>query len=42
MLEGLCNNPKLSKEEDQLELRLMDEFIDIEKNIGGIKAIIGL
>jgi hypothetical protein len=34
LIEGLCNNPKLSKEEDQLELRLMDEFLDIEKNIG--------
>jgi hypothetical protein len=42
LIEGLCNNPKLSKEEDQLELRLMDEFLDIEKNIGQIKAIIGL
>jgi hypothetical protein len=42
LIEGLCNNPKLSKEEDQLELRLMDEFLDIEMNIGQIKAIIGL
>lgn len=42
LLEGMCNNPKLSNEEDQMELRLMDEFLDIEKNIGGIKAVIGL
>jgi len=38
----MCNNPKLSNEEDQMELRLMDEFIDIEKNLGSIKAVIGL
>jgi len=25
-----------------MELRLMDEFIDIEKNLGSIKAVIGL
>ena len=42
LLEGMCNNPKLSNEEDQMELRLMDEFIDIEKNLGSIKAVIGL
>jgi hypothetical protein len=42
LLEGVCNSSKLSKEDDQLELRLMDEFMDIEKNIGSVKAIIGL
>lgn len=42
LLEGMCNNPKLMNEQDQMELRLMDEFIDIEKNLGCIKAIIGL
>jgi len=42
LLEGMCNNPKLLNEQDQMELRLMDEFMDIEKNLGSIKAVIGL
>jgi len=41
-LEGLCNNSKLSNEDDKHELRCMDEFFDIEKNIGYVQAIIGL
>lgn len=42
MLEGLCNSAKLTQEDDRLELRFMDEFFDIERNIGEVKAIIGL
>ena len=42
LLEGMCNSPKLQDEEDRLELRLIDEFHDIEKYIGEITAIIGL
>ena len=42
IMEGLCNNSKLSNDEDKLEIKCMDEFFDIEKNIGDVKAIIGL
>lgn len=42
ILEGLCNNSKLSNDEDKLEIKSMDEFFDIEKNVGYVKAIIGL
>lgn len=42
ILEGLCNNSKLSNDDDKFELRAMDEFFDIEANIGEVKAIIGL
>lgn len=42
LLEGLCNNSKLGSKDDKLEMRSMDEFLDIEKNVGSIKSIIGL
>lgn len=42
LLEGLCNTGKLSSEDDQLELRYMDELLSIEKNIGPIAGAIGL
>lgn len=42
LLEGLCNNSKLIQEEDQLELRYMDEFFHIEKHIGEVYAIVSL
>lgn len=42
LLEGLCNNSKLGSKDDKLEIRSMDEFIDIEKSVGQVKAIIGL
>jgi len=42
LLEGLCNTGKLSGEDDQLELRHMDELLSIEKNIGPIAGAIGL
>ena len=29
----MCNSPKLTNEEDKLELRLMDEFMVIEDDI---------
>lgn len=42
ILEGLCNSSKLQNSEERLELRNMDEFFQIEKYIGEVKAIIGL
>jgi len=42
LLEGMCNSPKLQEEEDRLEMRLVDEFFDIEKYIGEVTAVIGL
>lgn len=42
LLEGLCNSQKLIFDDDRLELRFMDEFFMIEKNIGEVQAIIGL
>lgn len=42
MLEGLCSSTKLTNEEDKLELRLMDEYLAIEKHVGQIAAVIGL
>ena len=38
----MFNSFKLREEDDQLELRMMDEFIAIEKYVGEIKGIIGL
>lgn len=42
LLEGLCSTTKLSNEEDKLELRLMDEYLAVEKHVGSIAAVIGL
>lgn len=42
ILEGLCNSGKLTNEQEKLQLRNMDEFFQIEKHIGEVKAIIGL
>lgn len=42
MLEGLCKASKLAKDEDKLEVRLMDEFFGIEKHLGEVKAVVGL
>lgn len=42
LLEGLCNNRKLSKEDDRLSLRYMDELFIIEKGIGEVAAVISL
>ena len=42
LLEGLCNSNKLSDANDQLQLRFMDEFFCIEKNIGEVSAVINL
>jgi len=42
LIEGLCNCRKLAAEEDQLELRFMDEFFNIEATIGEVKAVIGM
>jgi hypothetical protein len=42
MIEGMCNSMKLKIEEDQLEVRLMDELMTIEQQIGEIVGMIGL
>lgn len=42
LLEGLCNQEKLSNEDDKLELRYMDELFEIETKIGEVAGIIGL
>jgi len=42
LLEGMCNSTKLGNEDDQLEMRYMDELQDIEDNIGDIAGILGL
>ena len=42
LLEGLCNANKLIKEDDILELRPMDELVEIEREIGEIVAIASL
>lgn len=42
LLEGLCNSAKLASEDDKLETRLMDEFQNIEKELGTVAAIVGL
>lgn len=38
----MCNSMKLKNEEDQLEIRLMDELLAIEENIGQIVGMISL
>lgn len=42
LLEGFCNSNKLESEEQRLQLRFMDEFFAIEKNIGEVVGVIGL
>ena len=40
LIEGLCNSLKLQSEDDQMEIRLMDEFFCIESIIGEVAAVI--
>lgn len=42
ILEGLCNNKALGKEDDKLALRYMDELFQIEKHLGEVSAVISL
>lgn len=42
LLEGLCNSSKLSNESDLLELRPLDELIEIEREIGEVVAVASL
>lgn len=42
LLEGLINSNKLESPEEQLELRFMDEFFSIEKNIGEVNSVISM
>ena len=42
LLEGFCNSNKLKENEQRLQLRFMDEFFAIERNIGEVVGVIGL
>ena len=42
LLEGLINSNKLESQEERLELRFMDEFFAIEKNIGDVNSVISM
>ena len=42
LVEGLCNHHKLVSEEDKMSLRMMDEFVRIEKKLGKVYGVIGL
>ena len=42
LLEGLVNSNKLESPEERLELRFMDEFFAIEKNIGEVFSVVSL
>ena len=42
LLEGLINSNKLESTEEQLEMRFMDEFFAIEKNIGEVNSVISM
>ena len=42
LLEGFCNSNKLESDKQRLQLRFMDEFFAIEKNIGEVVGVIGL
>jgi len=38
----LINSNKLESQEERLELRFMDEFFAIEKNIGEVNSVISM
>lgn len=40
LLEGLCNNTKLNNEDDQLQMRNMDEFFSITMMIGEVAGFV--
>jgi hypothetical protein len=42
LVEGLCNNGKLGNEDDQMELRLMDEYFSLEQNVFQVGAVFSL
>jgi len=42
LLEGFCNSGKLESHEQSLQLRYMDEFFAIERDIGEVVGVIGL
>lgn len=42
LLEGLCNSNKLSNENDILELRPLNELVEVEREIGEVVAIASL
>ena len=42
LLEGMCNHKKLANEDDQMEVRYMDEFFALEELVAKIGAVISL
>lgn len=42
LIEGLCNSNKLHSEDDQFNLRFMDELFAIEKSLGEVNSVISL
>ena len=42
LLEGFCNTSKLVQKSQALQMRQMDEFFAIEKNIGEVVGVISL
>lgn len=42
LLEGMCNQAKLTNEDDQMQMRHMDELFQIESQLGEVKGIIAL
>ena len=42
LLEGFCNSNKLDSNEQRLQLRFMDEFFTIQKNIGEVFGVLNL
>lgn len=42
LIEGLCNQNKLTDVSEQLSLRLMDEFFRIEKRLGTVYGVVSL
>lgn len=42
LIEGLCNSNKLASEDDQYNLRFMDELFAIEKCLGEVNSVISL
>lgn len=42
LLEGMCNHKKLANEDDQMEVRYMDEFFALEELVAKVGAVISL
>lgn len=42
LLEGMCNHKLLAAEDDQMEVRYMDEFFALEEDVAKVGAVINL